>query len=548
MKTFLLPAALFTLVAFAANWPQAGGPDGTWRSSGKDAPATWSVTLNQNIIWKATLPNAGQSGIAVWGDRLFLTTFAPGEKKTSGTIQGHCIDAKTGKILWSVKLEGPTKSPMMYAYSDSTSPTPVTDGKVVVFTDSSGEMAAFDFSGRELWRRSYKPWGEPYPFNKQHEPILFGNAVLNVEPLDGNPAEKSGWNYLRGIDKNTGKTLWIAEDATTAYTTSVFGKLKDGTPAVLTGRGGWHDVPERPVGLSLVNLSKGREGKTMWRYVADTGVDGKPLAVPGSLAAPTWQALYLLNWDRNFGYWFRLNPEETHLVFDINTGKVVKEQSLIKGVDYRQWDPSAGKYIVHTNVNLREMQELSPRNKLAPGEVTRVMPAWHANLAVNGYHYFMTTVAHRRNNAPPKGRAGPSHCLARVNIETGKVEYLEVPVTVIRKPGAAEVKVYGIAVRTKTENVEGVDVASEDRSRTDGWEIPAFWGSPVALGDKIYFTTMLGITYVVDTKAKVFDETALLAVNDLGPSGETWTLNSISYSNGRIYHRTAKELICIGKK
>jgi hypothetical protein len=176
------------------------------------------------------------------------------------------------------------------------------------------------------------------------------------------------------------------------------------------------------------------------------------------------------------------------------------------------------------------------------------MPAWHANLSVDGYHYFMTTVAHRRNNVPPKGRAGPSHCLARVNIETGKVEYLEVPVTVIRKPGEPEQKVYGIAVRTRTENSQGIDVASEDRSRTDGWEIPAFWGSPVALGSKIYFTTMLGITYVVDTKAKVFDEHALLAINDLGPSGETWTLNSISYSAGRIYHRTAKELICIGNK
>jgi hypothetical protein len=160
----------------------------------------------------------------------------------------------------------------------------------------------------------------------------------------------------------------------------------------------------------------------------------------------------------------------------------------------------------------------------------------------------MTTVAHRRNNIPPKGRAGPSHSIARVNIETGHVEYLEVPVTMVRKPGAADQKVYGIGVRTKTENAEGIDVASEDRSRTDGWEIPAFWGSPVALGDHVYFTTMLGITYVVNSKAKVFDESAIEAINDLGPSGETWTLNSISYSNGRLYHRTAKELISIGKK
>ena len=102
-------------------------------------------------------------------------------------------------------------------------------------------------------------------------------------------------------------------------------------------------------------------------------------------------------------------------------------------------------------------------------------------------------------------------------------------------------------MRTKTEDAQGNDVAAEDRSRTDGWEIPAFWGSPVALGNKIYFTTMLGITYVVDAGAKVLDESALLAINDLGPSGETWSLNTPSYSDGRIYHRSLKELVAIGR-
>ena len=126
------------------------------------------------------------------------------------------------------------------------------------------------------------------------------------------------------------------------------------------------------------------------------------------------------------------------------------------------------------------MTELSPRNKLAPGEVIRVMPAWHCNIVIDGYHYFMTTVGHRRNNVPPKGRAGPSHCIARVNVETGKVEYLEVPVTVIRQPGVPEQRVYGVAVQTSTVNSRGQDVGAEDRSRTDGWEIPAFWGSPIA--------------------------------------------------------------------
>ncbi|MEI6534292.1 MAG: hypothetical protein WCN98_03045 [Verrucomicrobiaceae bacterium] len=237
-----------------------------------------------------------------------------------------------------------------------------------------------------------------------------------------------------------------------------------------------------------------------------------------------------------------------HLVFNSHTGELEREQSLIRGVDYRQWDPVAKKHIVHTNVNLRDMCELSPRSPLAAGEVIRVQPAWHCNIALNGYHYFLTSTAHRRNSHAPKGRAGPSHCIARVNVATGKVEYFEVPVTVLRRPGAPDEPVYGVAQSTTTLNNDGIDIAAEDRSHTDGWELPAFWGSPVAINDKIYVTTMIGITYVIDSKAPVLDEHALLAVNDLGPNGETWSLNSISYSAGRIYHRSLRELVCIGRK
>ena len=95
---------------------------------------------------------------------------------------------------------------------------------------------------------------------------------------------------------------------------------------------------------------------------------------------------------------------------------------------------------------------------------------------------------------------------------------------------------------------QGREIADEERSRTDGWQVDAFFPSPIVLGDKLYISTMLGITYVIDTKASVLNRKALIAVNDLGPLGDTWSLSGPSYAQGILYHRSAKEVVAIGKK
>jgi len=349
-----------------------------------------------------------------------------------------------------------------------------------------------------------------------------GDLIYNVEPQ-----EKEGWNYLRAFDKRTGKVVWTNGDGTTAYNTPRLGRTKVGAVAILHGRGGWHDVPEAPVGLSL---TEAKSGKNLWRFVADEGTEN----------APTWQALYVMHWDAKFAYWFRMNPEESHLVIDAATGKLVRTQSLIRGVDYRQWDAATGQYKLHENVNLREISDSLP---MPAGEVIRVQPAWHANIVVNGYHYFLVSTGHRRNRKPPKGRAGPAYSVGRVHVGTGKVEYLELPVAV----DDAGKRIYGKALRTEAVNAQGVDVATEDRSRMDGWETPAFWGSPVAINNKVFFTTSLGTTYVLDATAAKLDAASIVAVNDLGPLQKTWSQNSISFDGKRLYHRTAKELIAIGR-
>jgi hypothetical protein len=430
----------------------------------------------------------------------------------------------------------------MYAYSDATSWTPITDGTHVWFFNSTGEMGCFDRDGKQIWRRTFVGQPDKYPFNRQHEPFAIDGVIVTVEPLaPGEPgfrADRAEWNFLRGIDKATGKTRWVAEDGTTFYCTPVMGRLSDGTPAVLHGRGGPHGVPESPIGLSLTSLAPGQAGKTLWRW--------QPEAISGGpVDGTTFMALYTMTWDDRHAYWFRNAPEESHLVFEIATGKLLRTQSLVKNADVRQWDEAQGKYVLHQNIDVRALAD-SPDYPLKEGEVLHVLPNWHGNLVAGDHHYFFTSTNNRRNGHAPRGHSGPAHCIGRVNVDTGKVEYFEVPVGIERASGQPDKLLYGHELHTKPEDNQGRDVAAEERSRTDGWTVPAFFHSPVLLGRYLYMGTMLGITYVIDTEAKVLDETALVAVNDLGPIASTWSLAGPSFSDGVLYHHSLKEVIAIG--
>jgi len=498
-----------------ANWPQPAGPNGNWIVPSGKVPTHWSVARNENILWKTTLPETGQSGIAVWGDRLFLTTMKPlaadATKKEGPNVIGYCLDGRTGKILWTVDLPGTADSVYAYGFSDSSSPSPITDGKHVWFYNASGSLGCYDYQGKQVWQRRWEPT-TGRPFNKQFEPMVVGDTLLNMEPRDaGDPKrEKDPWNYLRGIDKKTGKSLWVADDALTHYNTPMLGHLANGAPAVLQGRGGYHDVPETPTGLSLTSLAPGQEGRTLWRY------DGKG------------KALYTMFWDTKHAYWFAQDTSE-HQILDANTGKLQKTQSLDKHVDWRRYNPATGKHELLADVDLKAQ---NPPVTVFPGQFT--------NLVTEGYHYYLCYT--------DKGqKLGPAYCVGRVNLTTDKVEYLELPVSVVRKGGSPDQFIWGQPQASSTVNSRGVDVAEDPRSRRDGW----YWcyiGNPTAVDGKLFFTTMLGITYVIDARAKVLDEKALLAVNDLGTPGETWSMNSISYAGGRLFHRSMKEVVCIGSK
>jgi len=510
------------------NWPQASGPNGTWRVNVANAPTSWSVAANQNIVWHQPLPNEGQGGIAIWGDTLFLETFPAGVTKNSLDVMGHAIDRNTGTIKWSTPVMhgNGLPAPLAYQYSDATSWTPITDGQYVWFFNAAGHMGCWPVAGgNAIWERDFPGQRAQYPFNRQHEPILFGGTIIILSELGtGDPTPKMvGWEYLHGIDKMTGKTLWVAEDASTFYNTAIMGTLPDGTPAVLHGRNpGMHGALEGPNGLSMTSLATGAEGKMLWQFVPSGGGD----------------ALYNMSWDTKYAYWFTFSPNESMQVIDVATGKLTHSWSLFQPADVRFYDTATQKYVLHAGVDIHTLADPT-----YGGTAMHVMPEWATNIVANGYHWFLTSTNNMRTGPP--GHAGPPHAVGRVNVDTGKAEYLELPVGVSRGPNMAEQLVYGKSLRTTCTDSKGNDLPGDSRSYTDGWEIPAFFAAPIVLGNKIYFTVTLGITYVIDASAPVLDETAILGYGDLGPLGQTWSLAGPSFAGGILYHHSSKEVVAI---
>ena len=534
MHRILAVCSLTVLLASCASrdsWPQAAGPHANWIAPEARVATEWSVARHENILWKCPLPNAGQGGLAVVGDRIYLTTFAeqdPAKPRQSNAILCHAVDRATGAIVWTRELRADhgRTSPQMYAFSDSTSWSPVASHARVWFLNSSGSMACFTRDGDEVWRREFRTQPEAYPFNRQCEPIAVGEYLVTIEPIAKDhpryDAARDDWNYLHAIDRATGKVAWISEDSCTFYCTPVLGPH-----GILIGRGGPHDVPERPIGLSMIDPANGRR---VWAFEpkGDLGDDGG------------WEALYALHSDARYAYWFRNGRVQSHIVLDAATGALVREQPLGVYADVLRFDPATLVPTKFVNADMRRLSD--PVHPLAAGEQLHVHPQWHTNLVAGGYHWFLCTTNNRRNGLAPAGHSGPAYSLGRVQVETGRVEYMELP-------GGLDARgepLYGKPLRTKTVDARGVEIADEDRSRTDGWEIDAFFPTPVVLGSHLYITTMLGTVYVVDITAEDLDQRALVAVNDLGPLGDCWSMSGPSAAGGVLYHRSARELVAIG--
>ncbi|HTH47626.1 MAG TPA: PQQ-binding-like beta-propeller repeat protein [Candidatus Limnocylindria bacterium] len=257
----LLAALACGSAVFAAggdNWPQWRGPNfnGSTKATGLPAALT-----KDSAQWTAPLPGKSGATPIVWGDRIFVSS-ADAQKQ----LDLLCFDRVSGRQLWSQTVAVGDKE---VGRNNMAAPSPVTDGKRVIALYGTGDLAAFDFSGKELWRRNlgkdYGSFGIMWLYGSS--PLLSdGRLIIPVlqrdelppdYPLfDGKPQRES---FLLALDPASGKTLWkhVRETDSTKESHESYA-----TPVPYAGKNGNELIV---VGGDHVSAHDPKDGTELWR-------------------------------------------------------------------------------------------------------------------------------------------------------------------------------------------------------------------------------------------------------------------------------------------
>jgi len=227
----------------AENWPQWRGPFFNGSTTEKGLPTDWSRT--NNVAWTAPLPGWGSATPAVWDDSVFVSS--PDGQKNLLLL---CLDRKNGQVRWrKVVAQGDRER----GRNNMASPSPVTDGKNVFCLFATGDLAAFDFAGQELWTRNlakeYGGFANMWIYGSS--PMLH-DGKLYVQVLQRNPCpgdyaharddKPERESFLLCLDPRTGKNLWrhvrpsdARDEAQEAYSTPVPYTGRAGTEILVVG-------------------------------------------------------------------------------------------------------------------------------------------------------------------------------------------------------------------------------------------------------------------------------------------------------------------------
>ena len=248
-----------TFSAHAVDWPQ-------WRGPNRDATvvdkshAITKLSAEPKVLWKIPAGPGQSSPVMAGGKLVYLD--AQNDQETA-----HCVDAATGKSIWSVPV-GPR---VIFSpdYGGGPRCTPLIDGDRVYAQTGAGEFRCLSLAdGRTRWKISFgDDYGATWFGNKSGDSAAKetaarrhgnnGSAVIDGERIFvpvGSPEKGT----LVAFDKKTGKEIWRAGSDNAAYSSVMVGTLAGVRQVV-------HFTADALMGVDA------DKGKVLWRVPLKTG-------------------------------------------------------------------------------------------------------------------------------------------------------------------------------------------------------------------------------------------------------------------------------------
>jgi outer membrane protein assembly factor BamB len=260
--------------ALAENWPQWRGARLDGVSGEKNLPSEFGP--NKNVAWRAPLPGRGGATPVVWENRIFVSSI------DGKSLVLLAFDTANGKELWKRVLG--TVEKRGNEEGDQASPSPSTDGKHVWALMSTGDLACFDFEGKEIWKKDLED-----DYGRLNNDYYYASSpVLDRGRLYIQMIRRSG-AHVAALDAATGKEIWAIERKSDArdecldsYASPVL--YRDGQQEFLITHGADYVIAH--------NLKDGSElwragGLNVGRYNRTLRLVASPLAIPGLIVAPS---------------------------------------------------------------------------------------------------------------------------------------------------------------------------------------------------------------------------------------------------------------------
>jgi outer membrane protein assembly factor BamB len=401
------------------NWHHWRGPLATGVAPNGNPPTRWDEKTN--IKWKVELPGKGSATPVVWGDRVFVVTAVPTDRKgdpdkrpkndpsfTQKTKAPDnyyqflvlCFDRENGKLRWKQVANEEVPHEGHHDTHSYAAGSPTTDGRFLYVSFGSFGIYCYDFEGNQKWQRDLGRMQTRLGWGEAVTPVIHGDSLLLNWDQEANSAlycldakngetrwkmdrdDKTSWNTpcivehkgttqvivnatnrIRSYELTKGTLLWECAGMTVNAIPSIV--AKEGIAYCVSGYGG-----AAAVAVSLDARGEVKDNAVQWRLSRGTPYVPSPLLLGDRL-------------------YFTQANQAFLTILDIATGKPVLDAERLPGVKSFYASPAAAAGRIYLVDRDGTTLVLKQSDKLEVLATNRLDDAIDASPAIAGKQLFL---------------------------------------------------------------------------------------------------------------------------------------------------------------